>query len=164
MARDAVVFDKHLSGKLFRDLLNGWTLLDAALRKPQIRYRGPFADDEDYYDVLQLAWENDALLVTCDQELIEKARRFGGCGSYDHRLHGVIVLPKEARRQASLLEDLLKERPSIVNIPADESAIDLILTNNLGVDLNARQPRAVELCDCKFDDELERHRKRYKLK
>jgi hypothetical protein len=42
--------------------------------------------------------------------------------------------------------------------------MEAITDNNLGVDLRAKQPETVELCDCPYDDEAERHRKRYKLK
>ena len=141
-----------------------WTLLSAGTTRPREPYAGSHTDDEDFTDVLQLGFEKDALVIARDGEMMEKALEFNGCGSRGHRLNGVIVLPPKLEDQVELLRALVEGRLSVKNISEPKDALDLIRFNNLGLDLRAKQLVAIELCDCLYESDVERHRKRYKLK
>jgi hypothetical protein len=160
--RTTAVFDKHVDPRLFAAIFAGWTLIAAATTKPKMRYVGPYPTDEDHYDVLQLGWENDALVITGDGGMIGKAQDFGRCGSHEHYLNGVIVLPPDQRRQVELLTKLIDGRLKIARIDDDDSAVVAIRDSNLGVDLRAKQPVAEPLCGCPWIDDEERRRRRYK--
>ncbi len=164
MARATAVFDKHTDPSAFADLLPGWTLLSAARSKPKLRYSGVFSDDEDYSHVLQLAWENDATLITCDGSMIEKATDFNHCGSRGHYLSGVVVLPPGRDRQRKTFAAFLDRKIQIANLERGEDPLEALRQGNFGVDLRAKQPEGLELCNCPFTVDEMRRRKRYKRK
>jgi hypothetical protein len=72
-----VVTDKHLDGAAIGRVL-GRFVMSAASHKPTNKhpYRGKHQDDEDYTEVLQLAWENECPLLTGDAAMIERPASF----------------------------------------------------------------------------------------
>ena len=114
--------------------------------------------------MLQLGWENDGLVITPDGEMLDKATDFGRCGSRGHYLNGVIVLPARLPEQLRSLRDLTERRLHILNIRPSEDPITVIRSCNLGLDLRLKQLSAIQLCDCPYDFEVERERRRYKRK
>ena len=114
--------------------------------------------------MLQLAWENDATCLTCDSAMIDKAQAFNRCGSFHHYLNGVIVLPVRKARQAECFGGFIRGTLKVLNIAADDSPLETVRVNNLGVDLSVKQPTAVELCGCPWLEEVERNHRRYKRK
>jgi hypothetical protein len=164
VAPQIIVFDKSIAPDAFREIFLGWALISAGMRKPRIPYGGLYPDDEDHFDVLQLGWENDGLVITPDGAMLNKARDFGRCGSRGHYLNGVIVLPAMLPQQVRSLRDLTERRLQIVNIGPSEDPITVIRDCNLGLDLRLKQLSAIQLCDCPYDFEVERERRRYKRK
>lgn len=157
------VLDKHVDPDTIRASLEG-TIVQSQNRRPRLRYSGPHKDDEDRYHVLQLGFENDATVVTCDQEFLEKARDFQRCGSHGHFLNGVIVLPPGKEAQKKALTAFLDGTLQVIGIDQRSPVIEQIQDSNLGVNLLHKQPIAQELCDCPWLDEEERRRTRYKRK
>jgi hypothetical protein len=164
MPRSVAVFDKNLDPNVFVPTLSGWNRISAATRRPKSPYIGHHATDEDHRDFLQLVWENDALGVTADGAMLEKAWEFGRCGSRGHRLNGVIIVPPRLPEQVDRLSALVSGELRVEGIDADDDPLDAICTNNLGVDLRQKVPEAIELCDCPWDEDEERRRKRFKRK
>lgn len=146
------VIDKNLSVEQIG--LPG-TLIDAKTRRPASTYKGPQRDDEDFADVLQLAFEERACIVSADAAMIEKARKFhtyvvGHKG--DRCLDGVIIVPLSMIQAREALKRFLDGRTRI-SIPGYRGKPFIVSLNdvegaNLGINLRAAPPSAVELCSC----------------
>lgn len=164
MPRYTIVLDKHFGLSLFDAVIHDASFISAALVSPRLKYIGEHSGDEDYYHVLQLAWENDALLITGDAKMLQKARIFGRCRSHNHYRSGVIVLPPGNDRRVELLRSLVDGRLPVLNVDTADDPLEVICDANLGVDLMVKQPVAIELCECPWIDDEHRRRKRYKRK
>lgn len=146
-----VVVDKHLDGDALASVL-GRRSISAATAKPSRKYRGEHADDEDFSDVLQLAWENEAALLSADGEMIEKALRFEKqLPKAESCLRGVIILPRDKDEQVKALRRFVEgETVPIATRKGDALPRSLfdIEDFNVGIDLRKDTPRVVHLCDC----------------
>jgi hypothetical protein len=161
--RLAYVCDKHIdSDNLLDTLPNGAPVIDAADNVPRLKYRGVHPEDEDRSHVLQLTFERDATLLTADRRMIQKARNFGPCGSHKYQLGGVIVLPVGKAQQLKSLETIWDG--VFPELGDGRAAFRRIWQDNRGIDLTVKRPEPVELCDCPWGDDKERHRRRYKRK
>ena len=155
--RPRIVCDKHMDPELLTRYF-GRLVLNAQGCRPRTRYVGNCPHDEDFTDVLQLAWEEYAPLVTADGALIEKVRVFQAelpKKWRDRCFNGVIVLPARHREQEVALKRFvsgtLSVRCVIHRTRGFNATLEAIDDANLGVDLTAKQPRALELCTCPWD-------------
>jgi hypothetical protein len=150
-----VVTDKHLDGAAIGRVL-GRFVMSAASHKPTNKhpYRGKHQDDEDYTEVLQLAWENECPLLTGDAAMIEKARefrlQFPKVGE-ERCLRGVIILPTPKGDQLRVLERFQAGKIELIRSGSGHAipqGIDDVETFNVGIDLRKNRPKVVWLCDC----------------
>ena len=156
LAHPPVILDKHLDEKVLATLFSS-AVRTAKKAAPRSPYEGLQADDEDFFHVLQLAWEDYALIVTADGAFFEKAKQFQDelpKRKKDRCLRGVIIVPKVRDEQVRLLSALiggamqvrLKGRPG-----GELIALTEIAEENLGLDLRDKAPYAIELCRCAYD-------------
>jgi hypothetical protein len=154
--KQKVIIDKHLDPEAMGKAV-GRFAMSAATHAPQSKYRGSHPTDEDYDHVLQLAWENQALLLSRDGAMIKKAIQFRRdlprIGE-ERCLRGVLVLPLHKADQVAALRDFLAGKLEIVRsragIPIPES-LDDVEDGNFGIDLRQARPKAIELCDCEWE-------------
>lgn len=151
-----VILDKHLDEKALATLFRS-AVRTAKKASPRSPYEGLQADDEDFFHVLQLAWEDYALVITGDGAFFGKAKQFQDelpKRKKDRCLCGVIIVPKVRDEQVRLLSALiggdmqvrLRGRPG-----GELVALTEIAEENLGVDLRDKVPYAIELCRCAYD-------------
>jgi hypothetical protein len=156
VAHPPVILDKHLDEKALA-LLFSSAVRTAKKASPRSPYEGLQANDEDFFHVLQLAWEEYALIVTGDRAFLAKAQQFQDelpKRKKDRCLRGVIIVPKVRDEQVRLLRALiggdiqvrLRGRPGGELVTLTE-----IADENLGVDLRGKAPYAIELCRCPYD-------------
>ncbi len=148
-----VVTDKHIDGAAVGRAL-GRSFMSATTCKPQTEYNGEHQDDEDFTDVLQLAWENECPLLTCDGAMIEKARefrlQFPKIGE-ERCLRGVLVLPVGKNEQIRVLTQFQAGRIDLIRCGKGHpipSSIDDVESYNVGIDLRKPRPQVMWLCDC----------------
>jgi hypothetical protein len=152
-----VVLDKHLDEKSL-SILFASAVRTAKTARPQSAYEGDHPDDEDFTHVLQLAWEDYALVITADGAFFEKAQHFQDelrKRKKDRCLRGVLIVPKQRDEQVRLLRAFIdgtlevrcKGRPGGEVVTLSE-----VSTLDLGVDFREKVPRAVELCKCEWDE------------
>lgn len=134
------VCDKHVSAPFLAPILTPATVTPAAERQTRYAYVGADQHDEDRAHVLQLAFERDATLLTADDAMLEKAYNFGPCGSRNHRLGGVIVLPPGKDQQIRSFADGTLRIPGV-----DAGDFAFIWRENLGIDLRSPHPSAVDM-------------------
>lgn len=158
-----IVTDKHIDPRM-AEKVTGRLALNAQRRRPDRKYRGVNAHDEDYCEVLHLAWENYAPLLTADKAMIEKARIFQAGlprKRRDRCLNGVIILPPHHSDQERLLNAFTSgalaarfARPRRARPRrAFNVTLEQIDTANLALDLTRKVPKVIELCSCLWDDE-----------
>ena len=151
-----VILDKHLDEKALATLFRS-AVRTAKKASPRSPYEGLQEDDEDFFHVLQLAWEDYALVITGDGAFFGKAKQFQDelpKRKKDRCLCGVIIVPKVRDEQVRLLSALiggdmqvrLRGRPG-----GELVALTEIAEENLGVDLRDKVPYAIELCRCAYD-------------
>jgi hypothetical protein len=151
IASDKVIADKHLDSVALGEIVRR-TAVSATRQRPVRKYRGDFADDEDFYHILLLAWETMAPLLTADHEMIDKALRFPKQYPKEECcLRGVLILPHFKQDQVAVLSRFMAGAIPIIAsrkggiIPA---TLDEIALYNLGLDLRKEHPRVVDLCSC----------------
>jgi hypothetical protein len=150
---EPVVVDKHIAADMVAPLLTRRPI-NATTARPTRPYRGEYAGDEDFSHVLQLGWENEAVVLTADGEMIEKALRFEKqFPKAESCLRGVIVLPPGKQAQLAALRRFIVDGADMpIPKPNDGTAppnvLDVIEDYNLGVDLRKTVPRIIYLCDC----------------
>lgn len=148
---EPIVVDKHLDGEALAAIL-GRRAMSAAMVKPKRKYVGRYADDEDFSDVLYLAWENEVAAISADGALIDKACRFERqLPKAECCLRGVIVLPLGKAAQVAILRRFVDGK--LVPIATRKGdAIPRTLLEledyNIGIDLRQDPPRVIHLCDC----------------
>lgn len=152
--REPIVVDKHLDGDLLASIV-GRRPISATTIRPTRAYKGEHADDEDYAHVLQLAWENEAALLSADGEMIAKALAFEKqYRKAEDCLRGVIVLGARQDEQVDALRRFVQgETVPIATRKGDviPRSLDELEDYNIGLDLRQDPPRVVHLCTCKDD-------------
>lgn len=128
----------------------------AKTARPQSAYEGDHPDDEDFTHVLQLAWEDYAIVITADGAFFEKAKQFQDelkKRKKDRCFRGILLLPKQRDEQVRLLTAFL-DGGLTVRLQGSSEVVTLndVYENNLGVDLRDRVPVAIELCRCNWKD------------
>ncbi len=132
-------------------------MIDSKTTMPKATYKGSHSEDEDFAHILQLAFERQACIVTSDYAMIGKANAFHALvmGFSGNRcMNGVIVLPNNERAAVGAIKKLrsgktrievigFKDKPFLVDFERVDEA-------NLGVNLRAETPTAIELCSCPF--------------
>lgn len=108
-----LVADKDVGRDRLRPLLGVRRIMSAQTTKPEEAYAGSHTDDEDYTEVLQLVWETEATLLTCDGEMPNKARIFQSelrrsIKPPDRCLRGIVLLPKPADQQVVVISRLAR--------------------------------------------------------
>jgi hypothetical protein len=148
--------DKNLSAEELTKVLPG-KVIDAKTTTPKATYKGSNREDEDYYHILQLAFEREACVVTSDYAMIGKARTFHGLvmgHSGGRCMNGVIVVPDSTSSAARALESFRagKTRVKVIGYKSKPFFADFfqVDASNLGVNLRATPTTVVELCDCPF--------------
>ena len=150
-----IVLDKHLDAVTLAPLFSS-VVRSANNVRPRWKYEGTHTGDEDFYHILQLAWEDYATILTADGEFFNKVRTFQADlarRKKDRCFNGVLIVSHIREEQVRALKGLLdgatlvrcKGRPGgeIINI-------EDVSSQNLGVDFRDKVPRAVELCACKW--------------
>jgi hypothetical protein len=151
LRQEPVVVDKHLDADALGSAL-GRRGRSAAQYKPTRPYRGQYAKDEDFADVLQLAWEEETALLTADAKMIDKALRFERqLPKAEACLRGLIILPPGKDEQISALRRFVAgEIVAMASQKGDAvpKSLDEIEDFNVAIDLRTDTPRVVHLCDC----------------
>jgi hypothetical protein len=156
------IVDKHIDAVMVRSEVYPAPVTPAWNRSARGKYAGEEPTDEDRNHVLQLSFERDSKLLSADGDILEKAYKFGPCNSNGHRLGGVIIVPAGKANQIAALRAFKNGSLQVQGI--DPGSFDDIWWDNMGVDLRQKVPSAIELCECKFEVDVERYRKRYKRK
>ena len=151
------VADKHVGVDRLVPILPVRRITSAQLSKPDILYSGTHKNDEDYYHVLQLAFENYATLLTSDGGMPSKARAFQDeqpKRERDRCFRGIIILPRDADAQVQALEVVAKgnchpSKPG--GLPDGPVLLHQVDDFNLTLDLRggAGNAKLSHLCDCK---------------
>ena len=149
--RERVVCDKHLDAEAIGGVL-GRIGRSAQDFKPSRPYRGEFSHDEDFSDVLQLAWEYEVVLVTADSKMIEKALRFEKqMPRAESCLRGVLVVPRDKSEQLKSLHRFASgEIVAVASRKGDAVPKSLydVEDYNVALDLRRESPLVVHLCEC----------------
>jgi hypothetical protein len=146
-----IVVDKHIDGDALGALI-GRKPINAAMTRPTRQYRGDFADDEDFSQVLMLAWQNEAVLLSADGEMIKKALKFSRqYPKNESCLRGVVIIPPSKKDQIAVLRAFISGNTQVIAnakggfVP---KSFDEIEDYNFGLDLRKTAVRVVNLCDC----------------
>lgn len=149
--QEPVVVDKHLDAEALGSAV-GRRGRSAAQHKPTRPYRGQYANDEDFAEVLQLAWEEETALLTADAEMIDKALRFERqLPKAEACLRGLIILPPGKDEQVKALRRFVAgEITPIASRKGDAVPRSLFEVEdfNVAIDLRSDTPQVVHLCDC----------------
>ena len=158
------VLDVHLDPKAISEELPVAPITQAARHLPRIAYTGEQRNDEDRNHILQLAFERNATLLSTDIEgMLDKAYGFGPCHSKKHRLGGVIILPpRRKEKQIAALRSFKDGSLHVLDL--DPGDFETIWRDNVGIDLTKKAPKAVELCDCAYQDDKDARDRRFKRK
>lgn len=156
--QEPLVLDKNVAPDVASAV--GYRPVSASTIRPQRGYRGSHSDDEDFAHVLQLGAERAVPVLTNDGDLINKARVFSDEQSKTRRgaeewcTRGVVVLPKGKAEQISTLQRFeggeIDVIPAASGVPAPRNLED-VREQNVGVDLRADHPRAIDLCHHEFE-------------
>jgi hypothetical protein len=150
------VIDKNFNAQAFMSVLPG-NVIDSKTTMPKATYKGSHSEDEDFAHILQLAFERQACVITSDYAMIGKANMFHSLvmGFSGNRcMNGVIVLPNNETAAIRAIRNLrsgttrieaigFKSKPFLVDFERVDGA-------NLGINLRADAPTAIELCSCPF--------------
>jgi hypothetical protein len=147
-----IVVDKHLDHAALSAIL-GRRGVSAALIRPTLAYRGQYAKDEDFAEVLQLGFEYRAAVLSADNDMLRKALQFEKqLPKEESCLRGLILLPHVKELQMSSLEKFVRGHTVITAtrkgdfVPTD---IDGLEDYNIAIDLREKNPRAIHLCKCR---------------
>jgi hypothetical protein len=145
------VFDKHLDGITLAAVIDR-RAINAIATRPSRAYRGTFASDEDFADVLQLGWENEVIVFSADGEMIEKAQCFEPqFGKAECCLRGLILLPPDKNAQVEVLRDFAAGKLVPIRTRKGDAlptTIDQVEDFNVCIDLRQQLPRVIHLCAC----------------
>jgi len=152
-----VILDKHIDVKAIAPLFES-VVRSANDLEPSCPYEGTHTDDEDLYEVLQIVREERALLVTADGAFFDKVQIFQEelvPRKKDRCLYGVLLVPKERERQVALIRAFVEGEMDVRLAGAAKTRVRLpfLYESNLGVNLRAKVPVAVELCRCAWEDD-----------
>jgi hypothetical protein len=148
-----VVLDKALDAKALSRLFNS-VVRSAKTARPVMTYQGLQHHDEDFTDVLQLAFEEYATVVTSDGAFFDKVRQFQAERPRRQKnrcFNGVLLVSTVKALQISSLTSFLEGHLEVrcKGKPNGEIVtISDVAEFNIGVDLRAKSPRAIALCDC----------------
>lgn len=148
---EPVVVDKQLDADALAAALNR-SGRSANRYKPSRPYRGQFADDEDFSDVLQLGWEYRVAVLSADNKMLQKALQFERqFPNEESCLRGLILLPPGKQQQIFALTRFVRGKIELIAshkggvVPKSLHDLEIF---NLAIDLRDERPRVRRLCDC----------------
>lgn len=152
-----IILDKHIDVKAIAPLFHS-VVRSANDLEPSFPYEGTHTDDEDFFEVLQIVREERALLITADGAFFGKVQIFQeelAPRKKDRCFNGVLIVPKERDRQVALVRSFVAGELDVrlAGSPKNRVSLAFLYDSNLGLDLRAKVPVAVELCRCRWEDE-----------
>lgn len=148
---EPIVVDKQLDAEALAVVLNR-SGRSANKHKPSRPYRGKYAADEDFSDVLQLGWEYEVAVLSADSKMLEKALRFERqFPNEESCLRGLILLPLGKKQQIDVLTRFVGGEIAITASQKGgvvPKTVDDLEVFNLAIDLRDHNPRVRRLCDC----------------